>query len=255
MNYIIITGASKGLGESIVKKLMNKENYLFCISRNINQELIAEAKENNVQLNYIDFDLSDVTNIDNTMKNIFSKIDISNLSSIYLINNAGIVAPITTVEKADSQAVIRNININLIAPMLITSNFMKFTRDLNVEKRVINISSGAGKKPFFGWGPYYSSKAGLDMMSQCIGLEEQNKEYPVKIMSFGPGIMDTDLQKEIRSTKEEDFILVPDFIKFKEEGKLLPADTVADVVLRLLFEIDYKQGVVSSVRDYLSANE
>jgi benzil reductase ((S)-benzoin forming) len=251
MKYIIITGSSKGLGESIVKKLMNKEHHLFCISRNTNQELINMANENSTLLNYIDYDLNDVNNIDSMMGSIFSKIDKSKLDSIYLINNAGIVAPITTVENADSQEVIRNINVNLIAPMLIASNFMKFTKDFNLEKKIINVSSGAGKKPFHGWGPYCSSKAGLDMMTQCIGLEEQNKEYPVKIMSFGPGIMDTDLQKEIRSTKEEDFILVPDFIKFQEEGKLLSADTVADVVLRLLFEIDYKQGEVSSVKDYL----
>jgi benzil reductase ((S)-benzoin forming) len=251
MKYIIITGSSKGLGEAVVKKLMNKENHLFCISRNINQELIDIANENNVSMDYFTYDLNDVENIDNLMEKIFSKIDKSKLDSIHLVNNAGMVAPIKPVEKCESEAIIKNINVNLIAPMLISSNFMKFTKNMNVEKRIINVSSGAGKKPFYGWGPYCSSKAGLDMMAQCIGLEEQNKEYPVKVVSFGPGIMDTDLQVEIRSSKEEDFILVPDFVKFKEEGKLLPADTVAEVIFRLLFEIDFKQGEVSSVRDYL----
>jgi benzil reductase ((S)-benzoin forming) len=251
MKYIIITGASRGLGEALVKKLIHKDNHLLCISRNISHELINIAKNSDTSLDYFDFDLNDINNIDDLMARIFSKIDKSKVDSIYLINNAGIVEPISPVEKSENQALIKNINVNLIAPMLITSSFMKFTKDLNVEKRVINVSSGAGKKPFYGWGPYCSSKAGIDMMTQCIGIEEQNKDYPVKIMSFGPGVMDTDLQKEIRSSKEEDFITVPDFIKLKEEGKLLAANTVAGVVVRLLFEIDFKQGEVSSVRDYL----
>ncbi len=59
MNYIIITGASKGLGEALTQKLMNKDNHLICISRTKNNTLIEEAAKNDVKLDYIEYDLND----------------------------------------------------------------------------------------------------------------------------------------------------------------------------------------------------
>lgn len=49
------------------------------------------------------------------------------------------------IEKAESEQFITNVYINLLAPMILTSTFMKYTTDWKVDKRVINISSGAGK--------------------------------------------------------------------------------------------------------------
>ncbi len=49
------------------------------------------------------------------------------------------------IEKAESEQFITNVHINLLAPMVLTSTFMKHTKEWKVDKRVINISSGAGK--------------------------------------------------------------------------------------------------------------
>ena len=49
------------------------------------------------------------------------------------------------IDKAESEQFITNVHINLLAPMILTSTFMKHTKDWKVDKRVINISSGAGK--------------------------------------------------------------------------------------------------------------
>lgn len=49
------------------------------------------------------------------------------------------------IEKAESEQFITNVHINLLAPMILTSTFMKHTKEWKVDKRVINISSGAGK--------------------------------------------------------------------------------------------------------------
>ena len=85
------------------------------------------------------------------------------------------------IEKAESEQFITNVHINLLAPMILTSTFMKYTKDWKVDKRVINISSGAGKNPYFGWGAYCTTKAGVNMFTQCVATEEVEKEYPVKL--------------------------------------------------------------------------
>ena len=62
--------------------------------------------------------------------------------------------------------------------MILTSTFMKHTKDWKVDKRVINISSGAGKNPYFGWGAYCTAKAGVNMFTQCVATEEVEKNIP-----------------------------------------------------------------------------
>ncbi|MTI48274.1 (S)-benzoin forming benzil reductase [Sporosalibacterium faouarense] len=250
MNYIIVTGASKGLGKSITQKLMCRENHLICISRKENKELLDSAKNNNLMLDYIEYNLNDVKGIEEMMSKIFSKISKEHIQTLTLINNAGIVAPIKPLDKSTSGEIIKNVNINLIAPMILTSSFIKMSNGLDIKKRIINISSGAGKRPIFGWGSYCTSKAGIDMLTRCTGLEQEDKNYPVEIASFGPGIMDTDLQKEIRSSDKNDFKSLETFVKYKEEGKLSHPDKVADVVIELLNSEDFQQGGVIDVDDF-----
>ncbi len=71
--------------------------------------------------------------------------------------------------------------------MLLSSAFIKHTKDWNVDKRIINISSGAAQNPYFGWAAYCTTKAGVNMLTKCIALEETDKKYPVKVISFAPG--------------------------------------------------------------------
>ncbi|WP_425447977.1 (S)-benzoin forming benzil reductase [Dethiothermospora halolimnae] len=250
MNYIIITGASKGLGKALAENMMDENNHLFCISRTVNEELVEKARENCTNLDYIKYDLNNVTGIEGLIDDIFSKIDGKNVESIYLINNVGIVTPVKPVEKCSADEIISNVNINLMAPMIMTSAFIRKTKDLEAKKRIINISSGAGKRPIFGWGPYCTSKAGLDLFTRCVGLEQEENNYPIEILSFGPGIMDTDLQREVRSSKKEDFVQLDDFIGFKENGKLATPESVANIIIDLLEKDEFQQGGVVDVSDF-----
>ena len=65
-------------------------------------------------------------------------------------------------------------------------------------KRILNISSGAGRNPYEGWGAYCTTKAGLDHFSRVVAMEQANEQYPVEIVSIAPGIIDTDMQATIR---------------------------------------------------------
>lgn len=247
MNYIIITGASKGLGEALTQKLMNKDNHLICISRSKNNTLIEEAAKNDVKLDYIEYDLNDTNGAEALAEKIFSNIDTTNAKAIYMINNAGVVDPIKLVEKVETNEIQKSVNVNLISPMVLTIAFLRKTNDLKIEKRIINISSAAAKSPYPGWGCYCTSKAALDMFTQCVGAEQNELEFPTKILSFAPGVVDTEMQVQIRSSKKEDFPLINTFVGLKEKGRLLQPAYVAEKVTDILFAEDFKNGGILDI--------
>ncbi|PFE04988.1 short-chain dehydrogenase [Bacillus cereus] len=242
MRYVIVTGTSQGLGEAIATQLLEENTQLICISRGQNEKLLEKAKQKGISFTFHAIDLQDVHHLETHFETIFSSIEEKSVSSIHLINNAGTLTPIKPIEKSESELLITNVHINLIAPMILTSSFMKHTKNWKVDKRVINISSGAGQKPYFGWGAYCTTKAGLNMFTQCIATEEAEKEYPVKTIAFAPGVVDTNMQQQIRQTEKEDFTNLDRFIALKEEGKLLSPEYVAKAVVHLLETQDFKQG-------------
>lgn len=233
-NHIIITGTSRGLGEAIALNLLQSGNHLYCISRADNPLLTQIAKDRGIPLDYFKCDLNDSESIDPLFDRIFKKIDLTQAASISLINNAGVIEPVTTAGKYKSVTVSRNVHVNLIAPILTTDSFIRRTADLNAEKRIINISSGAANKAYHGWGAYCASKAGIDMFSACTNLEQKNQKYPVKITAIAPGIVDTDMQAQIRSANKNDFADIERFISFKKEGTLTPPDIAAKEIIKLL---------------------
>lgn len=242
MRYVILTGTSRGLGEAIATQLLQQETKLISISRKQNEQLIKQAQHLNIPFDFYSFDLQEIHQIESLMENIFSNIDVKTVSSIHLINNAGMLAPLKPIERSESEQLIANVHVNLVAPMLLSSAFMKHTKDWNIDKRIVNISSGAGQNPYFGWGAYCTTKAGINMFTKCIAAEETDKEYPVKIISFAPGVVDTDMQAEIRQTSKEDFIHVERFLTLKEDDDLLSPNYVAKAVIDLLETDNFQQG-------------
>ena len=254
MKYFIITGTSKGLGEAIVEQLIHPNHHLFCISRTLNTKLVAKAKTMNGELNYFEFDLNNIHQISELMKEIFQYIDLNEAEAIYLINNAGIVTPIKPINKADHEEVIGNIHVNLIAPMLLTSSFIQLTDSFTKEKRIYNISSGAGKKPYYGWSAYSSAKAGIDMFTQCVGIEQEERQSNVKIISIAPGVIETNMQESIRATNIEDFIYKERFVQMKEQGTLQTPEAAAKKLIRIFLQEELQNGQVIDIRDFSFEN-
>ncbi|QOR66123.1 (S)-benzoin forming benzil reductase [Cytobacillus suaedae] len=248
MNYFIVTGTSKGLGESIVKQLLHEDNTLFCVSRKQNNELKQMAQDKNVNLYYFSCDLQKHEEVEKMMEKILGSIDRDKAKGIYLINNAGVVEPIKPVGKASNKEMEASIRVNLLAPMILTSTFIQSTEDIQANKVVVNVSSGAANRPIFGWSIYCSTKAGLDMFTKAAGLEQSTSTYPTKVISFSPGIMDTDMQKTIRSSEKDDFADVETFKQYNESGMLRTPDFVAEVLTKLMVNENLENGQVYDIK-------
>jgi benzil reductase ((S)-benzoin forming) len=241
MNHFIITGTSRGIGKALAENILKgKENSVTGISRN--QSL------SHPNYKHLSIDLSDITTLKRFLADIFPKCD--KADKIVLINNAGIVGQVGKVGNIEDENIERVFNVNLISPAILTNEFIKKYKDLSIQKVIINISSGAGKRPVDGWSSYCSSKAGLDMFSLVIDEEQKLNGYNFKIFSVSPGIVDTDMQTQIRKVSVEDFSEVEKFQSYKEKGNLKEAAKVAEKLLYLLDHPNDFHDVLNSVRDF-----
>jgi len=116
-------------------------------------------------------------------------------------------------------------------------------------RRIVNISSGAGRRPIFGWSAYCAAKAGLDMASRTVALECQSRGLAVEVTSLAPGVIDTAMQGTVRAASSEDFVDVERFRQMKAEGTLRRADDVAADILRLEAEGRLGKDPVQDLRE------
>ncbi|MFF2089470.1 SDR family NAD(P)-dependent oxidoreductase [Paenibacillus sp. NPDC058174] len=192
----ILTGASQGIGAAIGKKLLADNHHLICVSREKNELLLSLADSEKQRIDYFEFDLKDVEEIDKLMGNIFEKIS-SDVDGLYLINNAAIHFN-QPIEETDPSLIARLMNINLVTPMILTASFIKYSKHLNTEKRILNVSSGSSFNLSSGGSCYSTSKAGLETFTKSIGMEQSD----VKIMSVRPNKVDTNMHAATENKKQ-----------------------------------------------------
>ena len=226
MDVFIVTGTTNGIGKELVKQLLEKENRVFGISR---------SQHDIIHANYLHMvlDLADGTMIEPVLKQIMKKA-MDGASSLTVINNAGTIDPIGLAGNLDANEITKSIAVNVTAPMILTSAFMKHSATCKIPRRVMQISSGAGRKGYEGWSCYCAGKAALDRFTEAVQLEEANKPNGVRLVSIAPGIIDTNMQGKIRSSSEEEFPLVNRFKEYKSSGQLSSAEEVAKKLIEFV---------------------
>jgi benzil reductase ((S)-benzoin forming) len=246
----IITGVSKGLGESLALQVMKPDHLLICLSRRKNQKFIDQAEKAGCELAYFTCDLNDQNALLDVAGRILKETPISRSQRLVLINNAGVVEPIKKIGKAKAEDLAQNIQVNLIAPIILMNWFIQAFSDHAVPKQVVNVSSGAGTNPYHGWAAYCSSKAGLDMFTRTVAIEQEQEPHPTKVMAFSPGVMDTEMQGQIRASDEGNFSKVNQFRDYKEKGLLRTPELVAGRLLDLL-DKGFENGRIYGIQELL----
>lgn len=249
-HYYLITGTSRGIGEALAKRLMSEENnILFCISRNQNPSISVEAYVKARPLEDIVLDLNNVSQIKEVARDIFRKISADRAASITLINNAGTIHPIRPIGDGEaSEKIIRSVNVNLMAAMLLTDAFVREVQDWDMPKRVLNITTGAARRPVHAWSAYCSAKAGLEMYTHCLAKEQEEMQFPIRTVAFAPGVVNTEMQAEIRATPGETFHEKDRFVALHEQGELLSTEYVADKMVELLASPNFGSQTLMDIR-------
>lgn len=248
-NIYIITGASRGIGEAIANELISKENHLICCSRTKNDFLLHKAEQAGCKLDYYELDFADTSLVNSQFSEIFHNIDWENIERISLVNNAGMLEPVARAEDSDPYLMSAHITVNLTSLMLISSEFIKAGKNYPAEKEILNISSGAAYSPYPGWSSYCASKAGALMFSKVLAEEQAEAEYPVKVISLAPGVVETTMQETIRSKTKNEFPNIDKFILLKKENKLYkPVFVAKKIKEEVLQNGKIKQGTEIDIR-------
>lgn len=225
MNLYIVTGTTKGLGRALAEAIASDpQNFLVTLSRGS-----EPGTERRIA---IAVDLADAAASAAACDRMAREIANRRFDKAVLINNAGVVAPVGPLEAVDAAELARNIAVNVTAPLLLMGRFLRMTASVPL-RRVINISSGAGRRPISGWAAYCAAKAALDMGSRVAALDASTHGQSVHVVSLAPGVIDTPMQAHVRSASEQAFADVERFRKMKEEGVLRPPADVARDILRL----------------------
>jgi len=249
MNAYIITGTSSGIGNSLARNLLSGREGVISISRNENTGLNRLAETNNSFFRHFTFDLSQTDKLPELMDSIFKSLQDVNPERISLINNAGTIEPIGPSGKMDATRIEIHHKTNLIAPAVLINEFIRFTRPLKISKSILNISSGAAHNPYAGWSNYCASKAGLDMLTKSIAIEQSSEEFPVRIISLAPGIVETPMQEKIRATSAGQFPMRNKFIDLYNNHRLSNPDEVAGKIIPLIFSDHPASGTFSDLRN------
>ncbi|WP_313894269.1 SDR family NAD(P)-dependent oxidoreductase [Psychrobacillus sp.] len=229
MKVYIVTGTTSGIGLELATQLVEAGHTVYGIARREND--IAHHRYHHILL-----DLAETSKLADVMDEIIKGTSLE-ADSFTLINNAGMIEPIGMVGEIDSELMVKSIAVNLTAPMALTGAFINALSEKELTKKVIQISSGAGRKGYEGWSSYCASKAGLDRFTEAVSLEELKKPNGVRLVSVAPGIIDTNMQGEIRQSTADEFPLVERFKEYKASGQLSTAQDVASKLIAF-FESD-----------------
>ncbi|WP_373232080.1 SDR family NAD(P)-dependent oxidoreductase [Cohnella sp.] len=228
-SHFIITGTSRGIGEQLAKMLLENGNFVYGISRGDSNSLVKYE-------NYIHFniDLCDVLVIENLLGKIFDQININNTGMICLINNAAMLEPLKSVDQCNAEEINKNLQISLIAPMVLTSCFIKQLDNVEVRRKIINISSGSGTSPAPAMSVYCTAKAGINMFTQCVGVEQSKRNNPIEIIAVDPGMVETEMQIVARGKNTHDFEMSNFFKQVHQTGQLQSTEDLGKHLLNII---------------------
>lgn len=216
--FVIVTGATKGLGLAITERLSGQGFSVIGVARSESSELTQLCSRANVH--FEQFDLSKIDQIHDWVKGIVKK-----YGRIYgLVNNAAIGCDgvLGTMHESEIYAAIQ---VNLHSPIILTK-YVARSMLLNGEGRIVNVSSIIASTGFSGLSVYAATKSGLVGFTKSLSRELGKANITVNCVA--PGYMETDMTKGIQDKK------MATIKRRSPSGKLATVESVSAAVALLI---------------------
>ncbi|KAF7158758.1 hypothetical protein CNMCM5623_003922 [Aspergillus felis] len=226
---IIVTGASRGIGLAIAKYLLTapQSHNVVVIARSV--EPLQKLKEQyNKQVEVLNGDLADFSlgqkAVDLAIKS-FGRLD-------GLVLNHGILGQVGKIDKADPEQWKLGFDVNFISFLAFIKAGLPALRE--AKGKIIFTSSGAAVSAYRGWALYGATKAAMNHLALSLGEEEPD----VTTISIRPGMVDTEMQRELREDHATN--LEPQmhskFTTAHKDGKLLKPEQPGHVMAKLVLD-------------------
>ena len=184
---ILITGASGGIGNELVKKFISLEGNVLATGTKI--EKLEDLKKKFPTINILKFDISNHSKIEEFIDNVSSQL--SGLD--VLVNNAGINMDNLSLRMKDEEWK-KVIDVNLGSTFLFCKHAIKKMLK-NKYGRIVNITSIVGHTGNLGQSNYAASKSGIIGMSKSLAIEYAKKNITINCVS--PGFIQSNMTDRI----------------------------------------------------------
>lgn len=253
--FAIITGASRGIGRGIAIQLARKihpHSLIILTARSLQglketADIIKRDVDEKLDARCVVADMSDEKSITKVNKALFENIGpVSRFDHAILVHNAGTSGDIGKYarELSDINEIQKHYLINLTAPIALTSAFLKAFEKASARLRrtIVQLTSLSATFPQKTLHLYGMSKAARDLFFRVMALEEPE----VRILTYDPGLVDTDLYSSLQHSKDSDLSELAQYLP--ERSYFLSPEQPADALMKTLEEDKYESG--ATVRCY-----
>nr|WP_202422609.1 SDR family oxidoreductase [Gordonia sp. SID5947] len=203
----MITGASRGLGAEIARRLAPTHDLL--LGGRPSDELDSLATQLDGASTF-PVELTDYDEVEAATEAI-GALDV-------LVHNAGVGTSLEPIAETPVEEWHQVLEVNLVAVAELTRLLLPALRE--ARGHVVFINSGAGRRANPGWAPYAASKFGLRALADALRAEEPT----LRVTSIFPGRIDTDMQRDIVAIEGEDY----------DPSKFLTTSSVAGAVVQAI---------------------
>jgi benzil reductase ((S)-benzoin forming) len=240
MHAVIVTGVSQGLGEALAVALLARSAHVLGIGRRTSPRLGGE------RYRFVECDLAQPARIAAAVLPALRELAGLRLSAVTLINNAAVASPLGRAGQLDIEAVEVALATNVTSPLALTDLFLR-SFDASLERRVLNISSGAAQTALPGSAVYCMSKAALEMLTKATAADHVGPHF--RCIALRPGIFETGMQAFMREQDPEAFPSAMMFRGFKDSGALKDPAAVATRIVERLIAAPVEHGRIYNPAD------
>ncbi|MEJ0002854.1 MAG: SDR family oxidoreductase [Pararobbsia sp.] len=241
----VVTGHSRGLGAAIARQLLERGIAVLGVARRPHAGLAAQY---GAQLAQVELDLSDVPRTAQWLAGGELARFLDGASQVLLVNNAGRVGPAGKLDVVDMGGIAQTVSVNVTAPLMLSAAFAAATTGAS-DRRIVHVSSGAGRHVLPGASLYCATKAALDHHARSVAADG---DPTLRICSLAPGVIDTDMQTEIRSTSLERMPMREKFDALKRDGLLDTPEHAARKLVGYLLNEAFGQAPVADTREVVA---
>jgi benzil reductase ((S)-benzoin forming) len=228
----IVTGTSAGLGEAVARQLLERGWSVIGIAR-------RPAPFAHERYRHVAYDLAGVADDPASLESQLTLPDVRTLSRIGLVNNAAVPEGLMPIARLDPRQLARIYAVNLIAPLWLMGYALR-SAPHDTPLRIVNVSSGAATTGFAGLATYGSSKAAMRLAGMSLAREWDTPSPTARprddaaILSYEPGVVDTDMQRYARSRPADEFPWAQMFHDFAARGVAVPPERPAREIVAFL---------------------
>ena len=191
----IVTGAGRGIGAETAEALARAGAFVAVTARRRAEAAAVAARiaAAGAKAMALACDVADTSSVVAAVQAVAAKAGPVTI----LVNNAGTIEPIGRLHETDPEAWAKAVTANLTGAAHMARAVLPGMLAAG-HGAIVNVSSGAAKRPLEGWSAYCASKAGLAMLTQSLALEYGSEG--VLAYGFAPGVVDTGMQATIRAS-------------------------------------------------------